>query len=44
METARCRGEAPHALAAATTANACRFFGITLADAGVANGQPPELV
>ncbi|HEU5468798.1 MAG TPA: TatD family hydrolase [Steroidobacteraceae bacterium] len=29
-ETARCRGEAPAALAAATTANACRFFGLTL--------------
>jgi TatD DNase family protein len=44
VETARCRGDAPHALAATTTANACRFFGITLADAGAANGQPPELV
>jgi TatD DNase family protein len=43
-ETARCRGDAPQALAATTTANACRFFGITLADAGLANGQPPELV
>ena len=29
-ETARCRGEDPAGLAARTTANACRFFGITL--------------
>jgi len=29
-ETARCRGEDPVALAAVTTANACRFFGLTL--------------
>jgi TatD DNase family protein len=42
-ETARCRAEAPESLAAATTANACRFFGIALAAAGAA-GQPPELV
>ncbi len=30
-EASRCRGETPEALAAATTANACRFFGLTLA-------------
>jgi len=30
-EAARCRGETPEALAVATTANACRFFGLTLA-------------
>ena len=29
-ETARCRGEEPGELARATTANACRFFGLTL--------------
>ena len=29
-ETARCRGQTPAALAALTTANACRFFGLTL--------------
>jgi TatD DNase family protein len=29
-ETARCRGEEPAALAEAATANACRFFGLTL--------------
>jgi hypothetical protein len=29
-ELARCRGQAPEALAAITTANACRFFGLTL--------------
>jgi len=33
-ETARVRGEDPAALAAATTANACRFFGFTLRKAG----------
>jgi TatD DNase family protein len=32
-ETARCRGEGPEALAAVTTRNACRFFGLTLTDA-----------
>ncbi|MGH8243933.1 MAG: TatD family hydrolase [Steroidobacteraceae bacterium] len=31
-ETARCRGEDARALAATTTANACRFFGLTLSD------------
>jgi TatD DNase family protein len=35
-ETARCRGETPDGLAAATTANACRFFGLTL---GAATGD-----
>jgi TatD DNase family protein len=30
-EASRCRGETPEALAPATTANACRFFGLTLA-------------
>jgi TatD DNase family protein len=29
-ETARCRGEKPADLAASATANACRFFGLTL--------------
>jgi TatD DNase family protein len=37
-EVARCRGEDPKALAAATTDNACRFFGLTLATVG--NGSP----
>ncbi len=36
-ETARCRGEDPAAVAAFTTANACRFFGITLAADGDGN-------
>lgn len=35
-ETARCRGETPESLARSTTTNACRFFGITLADGGIA--------
>ncbi len=30
-EASRCRGETPELLGAATTANACRFFGLTLA-------------
>jgi TatD DNase family protein len=34
-ETARCRGEAPESLARITAANACRFFGLTLADGGI---------
>ncbi|MEX1993396.1 MAG: TatD family hydrolase [Steroidobacteraceae bacterium] len=29
-EVARCRGQSPEAVAATTTANACRFFGLTL--------------
>jgi TatD DNase family protein len=33
-ETARCRDEDPTRLAEATTANACRFFGLTLAGGG----------
>jgi TatD DNase family protein len=41
-EAARCRGEDPRALAAATTANACRFFGLTLREA--APGAGLELV
>ena len=43
-EAARCRAETPEDLAATTTANACRFFGIRLAGAGAAAGEPPELV
>jgi TatD DNase family protein len=40
-ETARCRGEPPDALAALTTANACRFFGLKLrvGAAGPAGGS-----
>lgn len=34
-ETARCRDEAPESLAKLTTANACRFFGLTLAKSGI---------
>ncbi len=34
-ETARCRDEAPESLAKLTTANACRFFGLTLAESGI---------
>jgi TatD DNase family protein len=33
-EVARCRGEDPEAVAAATTDNACRFFGLTLGGGG----------
>jgi TatD DNase family protein len=33
-ETARCRGESAEALARSTTANACRFFGLTLPAGG----------
>ncbi len=40
-ETARCRGEEPEALAESTTANACRFFGLTLGGPG---GEVPSLV
>ncbi|MGH8198665.1 MAG: TatD family hydrolase [Steroidobacteraceae bacterium] len=39
-ETARRRGQTPAALAALTTANACRFFGLTLR----ASGGPPDSV
>jgi TatD DNase family protein len=38
-ETARCRGESPRALAAATTENACRFFGLTLGPDGGAGAD-----
>jgi len=40
-ETARRRSEEPAALAASTTANACRFFGLTL---GGPPGETPSLV
>lgn len=43
-ETARCRNEDPAALAAATTANACRFFGLTLAPSGIGSDGASELV
>ncbi len=43
-ETARCRGEDPVALASATTANACRFFGLTLAAAKSGPAGTVELV
>ena len=36
---AHCRGEAPEAVAAATTANACRFFGLTLGAATALDGK-----
>jgi TatD DNase family protein len=36
---AQCRGEAPAAVAAATTANACRFFGLTLGAASAVDGK-----
>jgi TatD DNase family protein len=42
-EAARCRGEAPDALAAATTANACRFFGLKLAATERADSTIVEL-
>lgn len=40
-EAARCRGETPEALAIATTANACRFFGLTLAHESDAEQDTP---
>jgi TatD DNase family protein len=40
-ETARCRGEDSRALAETTTANACRFFGLTLSGP---RGETPVLV
>jgi TatD DNase family protein len=43
-ETARCRNEDPAALAAATTANACRLFGLTLARSGIGSDGASELV
>jgi TatD DNase family protein len=39
-EAARCRGQSPQALAATTTANACRFFGLTLRPAADATRAP----
>lgn len=45
LETlAQCRAEEPAALAAVATANACRFFGITLGVAAGAPGSTLELV
>jgi len=35
---AQCRGQAPEAVAAAATANACRFFGLTLGTVVAADG------
>ena len=43
-ETARCRNEDPAALAAATTENACRFFGLTLSAAAAGATDGVELV
>jgi len=43
VEAARCRSEPPEALAAATTGNACRFFGLTLAR-GAGTGSPGTLI
>ena len=43
-ETARCRNEDPAALAAATTGNACRFFGLTLREAAAGAPGSVELV
>jgi TatD DNase family protein len=40
-ETARCRSEDPAALAAATTSNACRFFGLKLA--AKRSGESPSV-
>ena len=37
-EVARCRGQAPGELAAITTANACRFFGLTLREQAASHG------
>lgn len=37
---ARCRGEPPAEVAATTTANACRFFGLTLGNAAASGGAP----
>jgi TatD DNase family protein len=41
---AHCRGEDPDALAATTTSNASRFFGLTLAVAAGAPYAMPQLV
>jgi TatD DNase family protein len=43
-ETARCRGESPDSLARTSTANACRFFGLTLRPPAGASGGHLELV
>ena len=43
-ELARCRGEDPEALAAATTDNACQFFGLTLGGAGKGSPDTVELL
>ena len=43
-ETARCRNENPAELAAATTGNACRFFGLTLREAAAGPSGSVELV
>ena len=43
-ETARCRGEDARALAATTTANACRFFGLTLSDSSDGPAPASEVV
>jgi TatD DNase family protein len=43
-ETARCRDEAPADLARIATANACRFFGLTLRTRGSDAGLRSELV
>ena len=42
-ETARCRNEDPAELAAATTENACRFFGLTLPGAAAAAAVGAEV-
>jgi TatD DNase family protein len=43
-ETARCRGETPASLAELATANACRFFGLTLRVSEDSPGSASELV
>jgi TatD DNase family protein len=43
-ETARCRGESAGALARTATANACRFFGLTLRAHKAGSGTCSELV
>lgn len=39
VAVAHCRSQAPAAVAAATTANACRFFGLTLGEAAASAGE-----
>lgn len=41
---AQIRGEKPVAVAAMTTANACRFFGLTLVAGGIADGGPANVL